>query len=258
MIRPKKHLGQHFLNNSLIADKIVKSLDVSNSAKFVLEIGPGTGILTDRLIDKEFELQAIELDSESVVYLQSKYIDKNIKIIEGNFLRLDLETLFNSSFSLIGNFPYNISSQIFFKVIENRELIDEVVCMIQKEVAQRIAEPPGSKKYGILSVFLQAFFDIEYLFTVKPGSFYPPPKVESGVIRLVRNDIQNLDCDEKLFFRVVKQAFQNRRKTLRNALKPINLPSQLLQEPMLDRRAETLGINEFVLLTNKILEGWNK
>ncbi len=258
MVRPKKHLGQHFLNNSLIADKIVKSLDVSNSAKFVLEIGPGTGILTDRLIDKEFELQAIELDSESVVYLQSKYIDKNIKIIEGNFLRLDLETLFNSSFSLIGNFPYNISSQIFFKVIENRELIDEVVCMIQKEVAQRIAEPPGSKKYGILSVFLQAFFDIEYLFTVKPGSFYPPPKVESGVIRLVRNDIQNLDCDEKLFFRVVKQAFQNRRKTLRNALKPINLPSQLLQEPMLDRRAETLGINEFVLLTNKILEGWNK
>ncbi len=254
-VRPKKHLGQHFLTNRRVANGIVESLHLKDTENSVLEIGPGTGILTDLLVEKGFDLSVIEIDSESVTHLRTKLAGMKINIIEGDFLRLNLKML-NPSFSIIGNFPYNISSQIFFRIIENRDRIKQVVCMIQKEVAQRIAEPPGSKKYGILSVFLQAFYDIEYLFTVKPGSFHPPPKVDSGVIRLVRNDIAQLDCDENLFFRVVKQGFQNRRKTLRNALKPINLPTQLLIEPILDRRAETLRVNEYVLLTNKIMEAW--
>jgi 16S rRNA (adenine1518-N6/adenine1519-N6)-dimethyltransferase len=256
-VRPKKSLGQHFLTNQFIAKNIVDTLQVSDG-DCVLEIGPGTGVLTKFLIEKKLDLTVIELDRDSVEYLKNNLDVSKFKIVEGDFIKLPLSEMFERSFSIIGNFPYNISSQIFFKVLENRNTIDQVVCMIQKEVAQRIAAPPGSKTYGILSVLLQAFYTIEYVITVKPGAFHPPPKVDSGVIRLKRNEVPQLDCDERLFTRVVKQGFQNRRKTLRNALKPINLPVQLNTDPVLDLRAEALGVEEFVSLTNKISEGWSK
>lgn len=252
-VRPKKHLGQHFLTSELIAGRIVDAL---HDAENILEIGPGTGVLTGFLKERTGKLVLVELDSESVAYLNNHYPD--IQVIEDDFLKLDPDALFDDTFAIIGNFPYNISSQIFFRVLDYRNRVEQVVCMLQKEVAQRIAEPPGSKVYGILSVLLQAYFEIEYLFTVKPGAFHPPPKVDSAVIRLVRNTRRQLDCNEKLFFRVVKQGFQNRRKTLRNALKPINLPVVMNSDPLLDRRAETLSVDEFVSLTNKIEQGWNR
>lgn len=258
-VRPKKFLGQHFLTNRQIAANIVDALEITgpNDAP-VVEIGPGTGVLTSLLLDKPINLKVVELDRDAVAYLIDNYPKLSGRIIERDFLKLDIDTLFDQPFSVIGNLPYNISSQIFFKILENRGKVLQVVCMIQKEVAQRITTGPGSKTYGKLSVLLQAYFDMEYLFTVKPGSFHPPPKVESAVIRMKRNRIKHLDCDENLFFRIVKQGFQNRRKTLRNALKPINLPDVVNEDPLLDKRAETLHVDDFVYLTGKIQQAWNK
>lgn len=247
MVRAKKFLGQHFLNDQNIARRIVESLAVDTQTN-VLEIGPGTGVLTRYLIErKEINLKAIEIDWDSVAYLKQHH--PTLEIIEGDFLKIELTSIFNGHFSIIGNFPYNISSQIFFRALENRQSVDAVVCMLQKEVADRIASPPGNKTYGILSVLLQAFYDIEYLFKVPPGVFTPPPKVMSAVIRLTRNKRQGLACDEALFFKVVKQGFNNRRKTLRNALKNLNLATEFSALPIFNQRAEQLSVDEFVYIT---------
>lgn len=254
-VRPKKHLGQHFLRDTEIAQRIVESLSGHLHYDILLELGPGTGVLTDFLIAKpDLDFYLNEIDTESAVFLRKKYPQLTPKLIEGDFLRLNLDTLFHKPFGLIGNFPYNISSQIFFKVLEHRNAVPEIVCMLQKEVARRIASPPGSKEYGILSVLLQAYYDIEYLFTVPPHVFEPPPKVQSGVIRLKRNQVEALHCDEALFFKVVKQGFNNRRKTLRNALKPLGvLPATLQADPLLDKRAEQLSVADFVYLTQQFV-----
>lgn len=251
-VRPKKHLGQHFLKDLTIAENIANGLTGHGDYKKVLEIGPGTGVLTQFLQNQATETWVIEVDRDSIAYLKTHYSNLNDRIIEGDFLKIDFLKLTNSPLAVIGNFPYNISSQIFFRILDFRNDIPEVVCMIQKEVAERLAAPPGNKTYGILSVLLQAYYDIEYLFTVKPEVFNPPPKVNSGVIRLKRNNVNDLGCDEVLFKRVVKAGFQMRRKTLRNALKPINLPAELVEHPMLNQRAETLSVEDFVTLTNLI------
>lgn len=252
-VKPKKHLGQHFLKDESIAKKIVDSLYEASSMKEVLEIGPGMGVLTKYLVEqKDREISVAEIDTESVVYLKKHFED--IRIIEGDFLQENWKEHYNSKFNIIGNFPYNISSQIFFKVLELKDTVPMVVGMLQKEVAERLASKEGSKKYGILSVFLQAYYEVEYLFTVKEDVFDPPPRVKSGVIRLKRNNVEKLDCDEKLFVRVVKQGFNNRRKTLRNALKPLNLPVELTQEDVFSKRAEQLNVEQFVHLTQSIQE----
>lgn len=237
---------------------IVDNLSLHNGYKNLLEIGPGMGVLTKYLIkNQNVSLHVIELDRESIQYLHHKYPDLSEGIIEGDFLQKDWITYFkNRPFGIIGNFPYNISSQIFFKVLELRQSVPEVVCMLQKEVAQRISSASGNKTYGILSVLLQAYYDIEYLFPVTPEAFNPPPKVDSAVIRLTRNSTFELSCDQRLFFRVVKQGFQNRRKTLRNALKPINLPANINEFYLLDKRAEQLNVNDFVELTQLIQDNW--
>lgn len=254
-VRPKKQLGQHFLTDQRIAQRIAQSLSGWKDYKQVLEVGPGMGVLTQYLLqDERFVTHAVELDKESVAYLHEHFSEMQERVYFDDFLKMDLKSLFSEPFGLAGNFPYNISSQIFFKVLDYRQQIPEVVGMIQKEVAQRIAAGPGGKVGGILSILLQAFYEVEYLFTVPPGVFNPPPKVQSAVIRLRRNDREQLDCDEKLFFRVVKQGFQNRRKTLRNALKPINLPEQVKELPLLDKRAEQLSVDDFVSLTQKITQ----
>ena len=251
-VRPKKFLGQHFLRDQNIARKIVDALTLKEGQK-VLEIGPGTGVLTQYLLTKnDIDLYLIEIDRESVAYLQKHYPGLANKLFEGDFLDLTIQTLITSPFSIIGNFPYNISSQIFFKILELRDQVTEVVCMLQKEVADRLASPPGNKTYGILSVLLQTFYTIEFLFKVSPGVFTPPPKVMSGVIRLRRNEREKLSCDEKLFVQVVKQGFNNRRKTLRNALKNLNLPAEISTLPLLDKRAEQLSVEDFIHLTTLI------
>ncbi len=312
-VRAKKSLGQHFLTDQDIARRIVDALQGSP----VLEVGPGMGVLTKYLIPQlagqalepgrvhsrfaaaEYglsstpapatevteqsptvspRLKAIEIDKESVAYLKKHFPELGDGLIEGDFLKMDLQGLFPGQFSIIGNFPYNISSQIFFKIIDNRDLVPEVVCMIQKEVAERIAEKPGTKTYGILSVFLQAWYDIEYLFTVGSGAFNPPPKVQSAVIRLTRNSRTELGCDEKLFKTIVKTAFGQRRKTLRNSLKPllqraggstpltnrhINDPDRSLSDnpdrslsgaegPVFDLRPERLSVEDFIDLTLRL------
>ena len=231
MVRPKKYLGQHFLKDQNIARKIVEALPVDTAN--VIEVGPGMGVLTSFLKEKIKSLFLIEIDRESIAYLRAHYPQLGEKIIEGDFLKLKLNSLSEGTWSVIGNFPYNISSQIFFKVLEQRTFITNVVGMVQKEVAQRIASPPGSKDYGILSVLLQAYYDIKLLFSVPPGVFHPPPKVNSAVLTLVRNNVTRLDCDEVLFVKVVKQAFQTRRKTLRNCLKNLNLPPSLQSHQLL-------------------------
>jgi 16S rRNA (adenine1518-N6/adenine1519-N6)-dimethyltransferase len=252
-VRPKKHLGQHFLKDQDIAMRIVDSLTLHQAYDSVLEVGPGMGVLTDFLIHKqEYATHLIDIDKESIEFLHQKYPQLKEKIIFGDFLQLDFKSLFQKPFAIIGNFPYNISSQIFFKVLEHKDQVPEVVGMLQKEVAQRIASPPGNKDYGILSVLLQAFYDIEYLFSVPPDVFNPPPKVNSGVIRLKRNGVKQLRCDEKLFKRIVKQSFNTRRKTLRNALKVLNLPAELLEEDIFNKRAEQLSVEDFIGLTIKI------
>ncbi|WP_025762080.1 16S rRNA (adenine(1518)-N(6)/adenine(1519)-N(6))-dimethyltransferase RsmA [Dyadobacter tibetensis] len=249
-VRAKKHLGQHFLKDQHIAQQIVDGLSSHMSYDKVLEIGPGMGVLTKLLLEKpQYETYVIEIDRDSVAYLKLHYPGLTPNIIEGDFLKYQTETVFDKPFAIIGNFPYNISSQIFFRALQIRDQIPEIVCMLQKEVAVRIASAPGNKDYGILSVLLQAFYDIDYLVSVPPGAFDPPPKVQSGVIRLRRNNIKNLDCEEKLFFTVVKTAFNQRRKTLKNALKPL---ADLPEHPLLTLRAERLGVAEFVTLTQMV------
>jgi len=255
-IRPKKFLGQHFLKDQNIAKKIVDSLTCSPDTETIIEIGPGTGVLTEHLKDKNFKrIILIEVDQESVSFLLQKYKQKQIDIIEGDFLKIDLKDLTGEDISIIGNLPYFISSQIFFKILDQRKQVKEVVCMIQKEVAERICADHGNKTYGILSVLIGAFYDTEKLFTVSPGVFRPPPKVDSAVIRLRRKEKIELVCNEELFRRIVKQAFQNRRKTLRNALKPIFLPEELTRLEVFNQRAEQLSIEDFIQLTLKI-QNW--
>ncbi len=255
-VRAKKHLGQHFLKDLDVAKKIVDLFKDRNNNKLLLEIGPGMGVLTQYLIDREeLDLVLVEIDRESVAYLKKHFSFPEEKIIEGDFLKMDFEKTLqlskNQRFGIIGNFPYNISSQIFFKVLEHKDQIEEIVGMVQKEVGQRIASKHGNKDYGILSVLLQAFYDIEYCFTVPPGAFNPPPKVDSGVIRLVRNYDKVLDCDFKKFKLVVKTAFNQRRKMLSNALKPITNRPDL---PYANKRAEQLDYLQFVELTKLIFE----
>lgn len=248
-VRAKKYLGQHFLKDENIARQIAESL--TGSTTHVLEIGPGMGVLTKYLHANEaLDFHAIEIDTESVVYLHDHY--PTLHVIEGDFLALDLNELFSEPFAVIGNFPYNISSQILFKVYDNRNQIPEVVGMFQKEVAERVATKPGSKTYGILSVLLSAFYDIEYLFTVHEHVFNPPPKVKSAVIRLRRNTTQALSCDEQLFTKVVKIGFNQRRKTLRNALRQLNLPLDKVPENLLALRAEQLSVADFVAITKAL------
>ena len=288
-VRAKKALGQHFLTDQSIAKNIVGALEGGQA----LEVGPGMGVLTQYLLPRpELALKVIEIDNESVVYLKKHYPALGDSLIEGDFLKMNLDGIFEGEYSVIGNFPYNISSQIFFKILEHRDRIPEVVCMIQKEVAERIAEKPGTKTYGILSVFLQAWYDIEYLFTVGSGAFNPPPKVQSAVIRLTRNSRKSLGCDEKLFRTVVKTAFGQRRKMLRNSLKPLighfdklGVPSvrqsvteppitvpdpttpvtepvevthtpegtpSILSDPVFDLRPERLSVDDFIALTLKL------
>ena len=248
-VRAKKALGQHFLTDQSIARTIVDSLTVS-PVRDVLEIGPGMGVLTQYLIGRDdIDLKMVEVDSESVEYLLTHLPGMEGKLMEADYLRLNMRKVFPGEYRVIGNFPYNISSQIFFKILEDKDLVPEVVCMIQKEVAERIAEKPGSKTYGILSVLLQAWYDIDYIISVGSGAFCPPPKVQSAVIRLRRNGRTSLGCDEKLFKTVVKTAFNQRRKTLRNALKPLIKEGMDTSDPMFDLRAERLGVEDFVALT---------
>jgi len=247
-VRAKKHLGQHFLKDENIAQKIVASLLLN---KNVLEIGAGTGVLTKYLKDiPEINLKIIEIDKESIIFLKNNFPEIAENIIQSDFLRYDLKTLFNGKFSIIGNFPYNISSQILFRAIENKDDVEEVVGMFQKEVAVRIASAPGKKDYGILSVLLKAWYDIEYLFTVDEHVFLPPPKVKSAVIRLKRNNVTTLGCDEKLFIAVVKTAFNQRRKTLRNALSSLGCKDT--SDIIWTKRAEQLSVENFVWLTQKL------
>ncbi len=255
MVRPKKHLGQHFLRDENIARKIAGM--VPENTRVLLEIGPGTGVLTKYLMENNnHDIYCMEVDPESVAYLKSHYPDFSHRIIEADFLRYDL-TGFPpgnpaAGFNIIGNFPYNISSQILFRVLEFRNRIPNVTGMFQKEVAERIAAPPGSRTYGILSVLMQAWYGIEYLFTVNETVFFPPPRVKSAVIRLTRNQTERLDCDETLFFRLVKTAFNQRRKTLRNALKSIDGYDRIRARPLLGQRAEQLTVNDFIDLAREI------
>ena len=284
-VRAKKSLGQHFLTDLSIAQRIADSLtapvapgdstgDTGSSTSSgkdgagqtdVLEVGPGMGVLTQFLLQRpELNLKMVEIDRESVDYLLVHFPQVNGALIEADFLKLRLETFFKGQFCIIGNFPYNISSQIFFKILDYKESVPQVVCMIQKEVAERIAEKPGSKTYGILSVLLQAWYDIEYLFTVGEGAFNPPPKVKSAVIRLVRNSRKELGCDESLFKAVVKTSFNQRRKTMRNSLRPIVSAkasregwneaqvSAFLSQPVFDLRPERLGVEDFISLTHSL------
>ncbi len=253
-VRAKKHLGQHFLKEEGIAKRIVDLLEPSGNYRKVLEIGPGMGVLTKFLLSREdVDTYVVELDRESVDYLNENYPQLKDRIYSEDFLqmwlanKMDLEE--NEQIGIIGNFPYNISSQIFFKVLQDKNHVNEVVCMLQKEVARRIASGPGSREYGILSVLLQAYYTIDYHFTVPPGAFNPPPKVDSGIIRLVRNENKELDCDERRFVTVVKTAFNQRRKKLSNALKPLGID---FKHPFLDKRAEQLSYQEFIELTKLI------
>ena len=253
-IFPKKSLGQHFLNDKGIAAKIVSSLRAENICH-VIEVGPGMGALTPFLLQEQrFDTRFVEVDASVAEYLKSQYPAITDKLVVADFLHYPLEAFFgNESLAVIGNFPYNISTQIFFKVLGHRSQVKEVVGMLQKEVAERIAAPPGSKIYGITSVLLQAFYDIEYLFTVHEHVFTPPPKVKSGVIRLTRNQVELLPCDEALFFRVVKTAFNQRRKMLGNSLKSL-LPAGHTANSMLTKRPEQLGVEDFIELT-QFVEG---
>ncbi len=250
-IKPKKYLGQHFLNDENIARKIVESLSISNYSN-VLEIGPGTGVLTKYLIEKKINLKLVEIDSDSVNFLKSNLQIDPLIILENDFLKLQLDDVFTDKFAIIGNFPYNISTQIIFKALEYKNLIPELIGMFQKEVAERICETKGSKKYGILSVLTQAYYDTEYLFSVPPSVFTPPPKVVSAVIKLVRKKQTEINYNEKLFFKVVKQSFQQRRKTLRNSLKTFNLTDSLREDTIFDLRPEQLSVKDFIHLTDLI------
>src|SRR5690554_5479211 len=251
-VKAKKHLGQHFLNDENIARKIVDTLSFKGYNK-VLEIGPGMGVLTKYLLEKPIETYVIEIDIESANYLKSHYSKLHNKIISQDFLKYELTPIFGDEpFAIIGNFPYNISTQIVFRMLELRDQIPEFSGMFQKEVAERICQSKGSKAYGILSVLVQAFYKAEYLFTVSENVFTPPPKVKSGVLRLTRKENFSLPCDEKLFFTVVKTAFNQRRKTLRNSLKPLNISDEIKDDSIFDLRPEQLSVEDFIRITQMI------
>lgn len=261
-VKAKKHLGQHFLKDLSIAQRIADALKLSGYEHLV-EIGPGMGVLTQYLLDKPVHLVAMDVDRESIAYLNTNFraqfskkdIQKDFTVVEADFLKDDLVERFKGkSFGVIGNFPYNISTQIVFKTIELRDHIPEFAGMFQKEVAKRICAEPGSKTYGITSVLTQAFFEADYLFTVPPTVFNPPPKVDSGVLRLTRRENIQLACDEKLLFKVVKTAFNHRRKTLRNSLKPFQLSAELTSEDLFNKRPEQLSVTQFIALTQKIAD----
>ncbi len=259
IVKAKKALGQHFLKDEGIAKGIVDALRINDETRLsnnVLEIGPGTGVLTKYLIeDERVRLELAEIDTESIEYLKATYPYSLSSLVQRDFLQMNLRDAFaGEPFSIIGNFPYNISSQIFFKILEDPNLVPQVVCMLQKEVAERLVSPPGNKSYGILSVLLQAWYNMEYLFTVPEHVFLPPPKVKSGVIRLVRNDNKELGCDPQLFKQIIKACFNQRRKTIRNSIKPIAAKLGIeIQDPILDKRPEQLSVEEFVYLTNLFL-----
>ncbi|MHC5201160.1 16S rRNA (adenine(1518)-N(6)/adenine(1519)-N(6))-dimethyltransferase RsmA [Myroides sp. LJL119] len=251
-VKAKKHLGQHFLTDENVARRIADTLTLSGYDK-VLEIGPGMGVLTKYLLDKPVETFVVEIDNESVEYLNKHYIKLHDHIFAHDFLKFDIVSAFEKQqFAVIGNFPYNISTQIVFRALELRNFIPEFSGMFQKEVAERICEKKGSKAYGILSVLCQAFYNVEYLFTVSEHVFNPPPKVKSGVMRMIRKENFTLPCDEKLFFNVVKVAFNQRRKTLRNSLKSFNLSANLKSEDIFNLRPEQLSYEEFIQITLKI------
>lgn len=250
-VRPKKRLGQHFLRDKNIALRIVDNLEASGGGS-IIEIGPGTGVLTGYLLERYGEnFHAIEVDGESVEFLNQNFPALAPRIHQQDFLRFDLSGLFTGDIFIIGNFPYNISSQILFRVLEHRDQVKEVVGMFQREVARRVSSGPGSKEYGILSVLLGAYYDISYLFTVSEKVFTPPPKVKSGVLRFKRNDMEKLPCDEGLFFSIVKMSFNQRRKTLRNSLSGIVLPGNR-QNTLLEKRPEQLSVEGFIELTSFI------
>jgi len=264
-VRPKKFLGQHFLTDLSIASRIADTVDACPDLP-ILEVGPGMGVMTQFLVQKPREVKVVEIDFESVAYLRRTYPELEDNIIEDDFLKMHLDHTFDGSpFVLTGNYPYNISSQIFFKMLDYKELIPCCTGMIQKEVAERMAAGPGSKTYGILSVLVQAWYDVEYLFTVEPGVFNPPPKVRSAVIRLTRNETTDLGCDEKLFRRLVKTTFNQRRKTLRNNIKPLLTQlegegqeepdfTRLLADPIMQKRPEQLSVQDFIALTLRVQE----
>jgi len=251
LVKAKKHLGQHFLKDLNIAQKIADTLSLSNYKK-VVEIGAGMGILTQFLLKKDTEVYVVEIDKESVAYLEAHYPELRGKIIADDFLKYDIAGYLREPFAIIGNFPYNISTQIVFKLLELRDYVPEFSGMFQKEVAERICEREGSKTYGILSVLVQAFYEATYLFTVSEGVFNPPPKVKSGVLRLVRKPNYHLDCDEALFFTIVKTAFNQRRKTLRNSLKSLLTNESLKKNSIFDKRPEQLPWQDFVFITKEI------
>ena len=250
MVKPKKSLGQHFLTDLNIARAIAETLDKYTGMP-VLEVGPGMGVLTRFLLAQGHDLTVVELDHESVEYLQENFPELKERIVEKDFLKLDLSTLFPGDFCVIGNYPYNISSQIFFKILDYKDRVPCCSGMIQKEVAERMAASPGSKTYGILSVLLQAWYDIEYLLTVPEHVFNPPPKVKSAFIRMTRNRVRQLGCDERLFKQIVKTAFNQRRKTLRNSLRSlVGKECEILSETIFDERPERLSVEQFIGLTN--------
>jgi len=254
-VKPKKALGQHFLNDLNIAERIVESLSPSQN---VLEIGPGTGILTKILVKKKISLKLVEIDKESVDFLTNELEINDSLIYNQDFLKMNLAEVFNkNNFSIIGNFPYNISSQIVFKIIDYRKYIPEMCGMFQYEVAERICQKEGSKKYGIISVITQAYYNAKLLFEVSNDLFIPPPKVNSAVISLKRKENLNLNCDEKLFLKIVKLSFQQRRKTMRNSLKQINLSDNLREDTIFDKRPEQLSVTEFIDLTNMVSQDLN-
>lgn len=253
LVKPKKFLGQHFLNDRKVAQDIADTVDACPEIP-ILEVGPGMGVLTRFLLPKGREVKVVELDYESVAYLREAFSQLEDHIIEDDFLKMNLQRLFGGRpFVLTGNYPYNISSQIFFKMLEYKDLIPCCTGMIQKEVAERIASGPGNKAYGILSVLIQAWYKVEYLFTVHEHVFNPPPKVKSAVIRMTRNKTQALGCDEKLFKQIVKTTFNQRRKTLRNSIKPIlGKDCPLTEDPLFNKRPEQLSVQEFIDLTNRV------
>lgn len=252
-VRAKKNLGQHFLVDTSIAHNIVNSL--SGDYLDVLEVGPGMGALTSILLENDvYRLHVVEIDQESVAYLEQHLPQLRGRIWQENFLKMDFDKIFSQPFAIIGNFPYNISSQILFKILDEKDKVPEVVGMFQKEVAERIASAAGNKSYGILSVLLQAFYDIEYLFTVHENAFNPPPKVKSAVIRLKRNQVQHLDCDEKIFKQIVKTAFNQRRKMLRNSLKNICFEEDFTKKRIFDQRPETLSVADFIYITQHVTD----
>lgn len=254
-VKPKKFLGQHFLTDLNVAHRIADTVDACPGIP-VLEVGPGMGVLTQYIIPKEREFKVVEIDFDSVPYLHEHFPQLGDNIIEGDFLKMNLHDVFDGRpFVLTGNYPYNISSQIFFKMVENRDLIPCCTGMIQKEVAERMAAKPGTKSYGVLSVLIQAWYDVEYLFTVDENVFNPPPKVKSAVIRLTRNSKAELGCDEKLFRRIVKTVFTMRRKMMRNGMKQIlGKDSPMLADPLFTNRPEQLSVQEYIDLTNKVSE----